>query len=82
MLLPDGSVAVRSQTNNRVHTLSPLAGLIWEFCDGKQSLAQIVDKASAESGIAISLDQAEGLLNQLVAEGLLLTEPRVYERAE
>jgi hypothetical protein len=74
-LLPDGYVAVHSQTDNRVHTLSPLAGLIWEFCDGKHSLLQIVDKVSAASGIDISSEQAEQLLNELEEAGLLLTDP-------
>jgi Coenzyme PQQ synthesis protein D (PqqD) len=74
-LLPDGCVAVHSQTDNQVHTLSPLAGLIWEFCDGKHSLVQIVDKVSAASGIDISSEQAARLLNELGDAGLLLTDP-------
>jgi Coenzyme PQQ synthesis protein D (PqqD) len=75
LLLPDGFVVVHSQTTNWVYSLSPLAGLIWEFCDGGNSLAQIMDKVSALSGVDISLEQAEQLLNQLVEAELLLTSP-------
>jgi hypothetical protein len=75
-LLPDGSVSLQSHTDNRVHTLSPLAGLIWEFCDGKHNLEQIVEEASA-AGVAINLDQAARLLNELVEAGVVLTDAAV-----
>ena len=43
-ILPDGYVVVFNKENRWAHTLTPLAAVMWEFCDGAHSLEQIVDE--------------------------------------
>lgn len=65
-LLPDGYVLLHSHRDNRVYTLTPLAGLIWEYCDGRNTIDDIV----------LSISQIEELAapSELRSEILTVTE--------
>lgn len=45
--LPDGYVVLHSTDTDWAQTLTPIAGIVWEFCDGKHDLNQIVDEVSS-----------------------------------
>ncbi len=73
--LPDGYVVLVNKKTNWAHTLTPLGGLVWEFCDGLNSVDEIVDKIQAipEIGSRESLRQeVKDLVGQFDEEGFLL----------
>ena len=76
ILLPDGYVVVHSSTNNWVYTLSPVAGLTWEFCDGELCLPEIAAAVSAASGLELSLEQVEQIVAELREADLFSTTGR------
>jgi hypothetical protein len=39
--LADGHVVLMSKAPDCAYTLSPIAGLVWEFCDGTNTIADI-----------------------------------------
>lgn len=39
--LADGHVVLMSKAPDCAYTLTPIAGLVWEFCDGTNSIADI-----------------------------------------
>ncbi len=41
-ILPDGYVLLQDKETNWVYTLTPLAGMVWEFCDGNNLLEDVV----------------------------------------
>ena len=41
-ILPDGHAVLMSEKTNWAYTLNPLAAIVWEFCDGTNSLSDIV----------------------------------------
>src|SRR5688500_6603598 len=45
-VLPDGHVVLFSDTRDWGHTLNPRAALIWEFCDGEHTVAEIVSEVA------------------------------------
>ena len=43
-LLPDGHVVLVSHKTDWAHTLTPTGALVWEFCDGTNSVDEIVTR--------------------------------------
>lgn len=41
-LLPDGHVVIFSNNSDWAHTITPLAAIAWEYCDGEHSVDDIV----------------------------------------
>ena len=41
-ILPDGYVLVQLSQSDWVYVLTPLAGIAWEFCDGENTLEDII----------------------------------------
>lgn len=75
--LPDGFVVLVNKKTSWAHTLTPLGALVWEFCDGENSVDEIVSnlKAIPEIGQRVSLDQeVADLVRQLDEEGFFLEE--------
>lgn len=73
--LPDGYMVTDTATG-RVHYLNPVAAIIFEMCDGAQSVAAITQLLKRE----FSLDDAPGAqvtscISTLLAEGLIAPCP-------
>lgn len=75
-LLPDGYVVLFSTKTDWAHTLNPLGALVWEFCDGEHSVADIITELKElvcdlpEDGLS---DQVNTFVTELLAGGLLET---------
>lgn len=70
--LPDGMVILVNKKTSWAHTLTPLGALVWEFCDGDNSVEEIVAniKSIPEVGNRVTLDQeVSELVQQLDNEG-------------
>lgn len=72
-LLPDGYVLVYSEQSSLVHTLTPLGGLVWEFCDGESSAEEIADTISSIAKVPASQDEVMQLVKELQVKGLLVS---------
>ena len=73
-VLPDGFVMLHSPQDNRVYTLTPIGGLVWEYCDGRNSIDDIVTKISEIDEVSFTPDlhsQVVALTDQLTESGLL-----------
>jgi hypothetical protein len=70
-LLPDGYVLIHSQKTDWVHTLTPVGGLVWEFCDGDQTGEQIAARICAVVQVAAKREDVFDLIKQLENNGLL-----------
>ena len=70
-LLPDGFVVIMKLGSTVGYTLTPLSALLWEFSDGKMSLAEIV--AEVERLVGDQLTEASDIGPELfrVAEDLI-----------
>ena len=73
--LPDGYIVTDTKTG-RVHYLNPVAAIIFEMCDGMQSVEAITQLLRRE----FSLDDAPGgqvtsCISTLLAEGLITSCP-------
>ncbi len=74
-ILPDGHVVLVSPKTEWAHTLNPLAALVWEFCDGNNTAADIFAQVSAIDSIphTNSLEQEiTELITELEESGFLL----------
>ncbi|MBS1955869.1 MAG: PqqD family protein [Cyanobacteria bacterium SZAS-4] len=70
--LPDGYVVLVNKKTNWAHTLTPLGGLVWEFCDGENSIVEITSKIEEipEIGKRDGFDEeVSKLVEQLDEEG-------------
>jgi hypothetical protein len=68
----DGCIVCRPG-HDRIHFLNPTAVLILEFCNGENSLADIVDLVKQAYGLPEApVQDVREVLGQLKAEGLLL----------
>jgi hypothetical protein len=73
-LLPDGHVVLFSEKTDWAHTLTPLAGIAWEFCDGGHDIDEITSRVAQTAGIEAAgsvRDQINEFLDSLLAAGLL-----------
>jgi hypothetical protein len=66
-LLPDGHIVLMSEQTNWAHTLSPLAGIAWEFCDGDLSFEEIVERVCETAGVT-SVESIKPELTKLFSE--------------
>ena len=75
-LLPDGHVVLFSSQNDWAHTLTPLGGIAWEFCDGENTIDQIIElvASTAEVNTDVVSGELKTLCNELVDSGLLTTD--------
>jgi hypothetical protein len=62
-VLPDGYVLLEILGTDSVHTLTPLAGMVWEFCDGENTLDEVIAQINQ-----IEQVQAAPNLREQVAE--------------
>lgn len=73
--LPDGHVVLVSKKTEWANTLSPLAALVWEFCDGSNSVEEIILKVRAIPGISFDetlVSEINTLLDELEESGFIL----------
>jgi Coenzyme PQQ synthesis protein D (PqqD) len=49
--LPDGQAVIVLTKTEWAHTLSPLGAIVWEFCDGTNSVDEIVSLVTNLPGI-------------------------------
>lgn len=63
-LLPDGFVLLYSSSSDWVHTLTPLGGLVWEFCDGENSIEQIAQLVKS----SVQTDAGENAIAELIKD--------------
>ncbi|HEY9732629.1 MAG TPA: PqqD family protein [Drouetiella sp.] len=62
-MLPDGHVVIFSQQSDWAHTITPLAAIAWEFCDGQHSVDEIVAQVKA-----YTKDQTENDIQPAICE--------------
>ena len=77
-VLPDGHVLLYLERNDWCYTLSPLGGLVWEYCDGEHAPEDIVRRIEAIPDVPPDpelLGKVEELLQTLTGLGLLLRGP-------
>lgn len=67
-MLPDGHVVIFSSSSDWAHTITPLAGIAWEFCDGENSVEDIVTHVMRYSDNALHADAIGPLINALLCE--------------
>lgn len=70
-LLPDGYVLIHSEKSDWVHTLTPLGGLVWEFCDGDKTAEQITDLICSKIQVPAKHEDVVALVEELDKNGLL-----------
>ncbi len=73
-MLPDGHVVIFSQQSDWAHTITPLAAIAWEYCDGEHSIEQIVEQVLTytEAPNASEIQPAiAALLNDFAQGGLV-----------
>ena len=76
-ILPDGHVCLVSEKTEWAHTLTPLAALVWEFCDGTNTVDEIINQLKSVPELTISAkfkDEVAELLEELNDGGFLLEE--------
>jgi hypothetical protein len=74
-LLPDGHAVLFSGQSDWAHTITPLAAVAWEFCDGQNSEDEIFSKVAeiAEAGDDAELRNiVKILIRDLKDSGLLV----------
>jgi hypothetical protein len=77
-VLPDGHVLLHLERNDWCYTLTPLGGLVWEYCDGAHGPQDIVRGIEAIPDVPPDpelLAKVEELLRTLEGLGLLLRGP-------
>jgi Coenzyme PQQ synthesis protein D (PqqD) len=70
-----GDTLVYDLETHRAHCLNPVAGFVWEHCDGRHSVAQIVSRGRSRFGAAVDADLVRLALRQLWKAGLLEQRP-------
>ena len=73
-LLPDGYVLIHSENSEWVHTLSPVGGLVWEFCDGSNTPEEIAAIITTQTQLAAKTEDIVQLIADLDKNGLLGTK--------
>lgn len=74
-LLPDGHVVLFSEQVDWAHTLTPLAAIAWEFCDGDHNVDQIAECVSETAGTITTeavKPELTKLFEELISSGLIL----------
>lgn len=75
--LPDGHAVLVSKDTEWAFTLTPLAALVWEFCDGSNTVDDIVTCIQSIPEFSQSLKKKEitDLLDELDESGFLDENP-------
>src|SRR5262249_5228194 len=74
-LLPDGHIVLFAEDHDWAHTLTPLAGIAWEYCDGESTVDDIIDQVAETAGLQSSSDikpDLSKLFEELYGSGLLI----------
>jgi hypothetical protein len=75
-MLPDGHVVLFSPQTDWAHTLSPLGGIAWEFCDGENTVDEIIELVA--NTVEVNSKEVSGelktLCDELVESGLLTSD--------
>jgi Coenzyme PQQ synthesis protein D (PqqD) len=66
-MLPDGHVVIFSKSSDWAHTITPLAAIAWEYCDGEHSVEQIVERVIEHANAGDS-QQLQPAINELLAD--------------
>jgi hypothetical protein len=78
-LLPDGYLVLFSTKTEWAQTLNPTAAIVWEFCDGERTVAEIAEELTELLGEAVKGDITKDVSQtvcDLVEAGLLIVEPK------
>jgi hypothetical protein len=67
-LLENNGKGILISNENRTYVLPSLYYLIWEECDGKKNINQIVEKLSLEINEKLGLKLNNGYLEKIVTE--------------
>ncbi len=70
-LLPDGYVLIHSESSEWVHTLTPLGGLVWEFCDGDKTAEEIASLICSAAQVPANEEEVLHLVKDFEEKGLL-----------
>jgi hypothetical protein len=72
-LLPDGYLVIANKGTGEAVTLNPMGALIWEFCDGNNSIDDIVVELLALGAPAVPTlhEDIRSLLEEMGKSGLL-----------
>jgi hypothetical protein len=74
--LPDGYLAIFHKEKKVSVVVPPLGGLVWEFCDGQMTLAEVmnlvIDSATGHGELPENLsEQVNSLVDELLKDGFL-----------
>lgn len=75
--LPDGHAVLVSKDTDWAFTLTPLAALVWEFCDGTNTIDDIVSSIQSipEFSSSSKKEEIADLLDELDESGFLDENP-------
>ena len=76
-ILPDGYVLLQMPKTDWVYTLTPLGGIVWEFCDGNNALDDIFRQITELEHVKSTADlkqQIADLLQEFQKSGLFTSE--------
>lgn len=74
-LLPDGHAVIVNPKNDWANTISPLGAIVWEYCDGSNSLEDIVRlvaEAAEVSDRSALQKEIQSFIDQFEEEGFFL----------
>jgi hypothetical protein len=77
-LLPDGHVVIFCVKTEWAQTLNPTAAIVWEFCDGEHTVADIAQELATllgSEGTELG-DDVSKLVAELGEAGLLIDKPK------
>ena len=68
-----GEVFILSDTGNKIITLNKVGALIWQLCDGKHNLVQIVDAVLEKFNVekACAEHESKGFIDEMQKNGLI-----------
>ena len=75
LILPDGYVLLHLKSYNWIYTLTPLGGLVWEFCEGANTIDDVVGSIGEIEEVTPApdlKDKVKDLIAELEKVGLLL----------
>lgn len=84
VVLPDGTCALFG-SEGQVVTLSPTAGLLWEFCDGAHSVEALADEIHQvypNQPVNVISAEVEVAVADFCARGLVSARPALTEKEQ
>lgn len=73
--LPDGHIVIFNPHTNLACTLTPVAALVWEFCDGSNTVDEIFQHLSSIDDIPPTpVLKIQELVEELINSGLVYTD--------